>query len=287
MSRCSTRPTLALLALSSLACSHHRTAGRPSPTPAPLAPGIIYGIVRALYSEEPIKGAQVTVDGTAVAGFADSVGRYWLGPLRPGTYNLHVRMITYTPTTIVATVPDTGRLHLDLHLSYPGAGPPVDSSLVFSIWATVASQYHPHEAEHIRAVTGLTGVAVDSSNVGARPLVLMLARDVQQNAFARHLLDSLVVTGFASAACEQDNAINCPGEVFTTFLSLSQPRQQASDEVAVAVEETALNPDACRRHRRGFGGFHSVTLKLSRRGNEWSVEGPIGVSLSGSVVCGN
>src|SRR5690242_5968796 len=200
MSRCPTSPALAFLALSSVACAHHRSVGRPSPTPVPLTPGVIYGVVRALYSEEPIDGAQVTVDGTTVGGFADSLGRYWLGPLRAGTYTLRVRMIAYTPATIVATVPDTGRLHLDLHLSYPGAGPSVDSALVFSIWATVASQYHPHEAEHIRAVTGLTGVAVDSTNVGARPLVLMLARDIRQNAFARHLLDSLVVAGFATRA---------------------------------------------------------------------------------------
>jgi len=248
---------------------------------------VVFGFVKEVYSETPINGAQVEIQGTAFRAYSDSTGRYWLGPVPPGRYTVRVRMIAYSPTTVVAAVSDTGRLRLDVHLSYAGAGPLVDSSLFFSIWASVVSHYHPHEAEHIRAVTGLTGVGADSSNTGVTPVVLMLARELRQSRYARHILDSLVATGIATGVCDQAEVTTCPGEGFTTFLSLGQPHQQSEDTVAVPLEETAINPSACRRHQESFGGVNSVTLQLSRRGSEWVVVGPIGVTLSGSVICGH
>lgn len=271
-----------------LACSHSADrVAAPSPKPEPLVPGVVYGFVKEVYSENPINGAQVEIEGTTFRAYSDTTGRYWLGPVPPGTYNVRVRMITYSPSTVVAAVSDTARLRLDVHLSYPGAGPLVDSSLFFPIWASVVSHYRPHEAEHIRAVTGLTGVAVDSSNTDATPVVLMLARELRQNSYAKHILDSLVVTGIATGVCDQADATTCPGGGFTTFLSLGQPHQQSEDAVAVPLVETAINPAACRRHQESFGGINSVTLQLLRRGSEWLVVGPIGVTIAGSVICGH
>ena len=279
------RHALYPLTLASLAACAHPSPTLPSPKSTLAIPGLVFGLVSDAYTGKPIDHAQVTFDSTNISAYTDHTGRYRIGPVPKGTYMVHIRTIGYSPTSLIAAVSDTAPFRLDVKLSYPGAGPPVDTSLFLSTWAAAVRFYHPQEAQHVRDVAGLTGVGRDTTNSDSTPTVLMLEQELRENPFAHRILDSLVALGLASGTCYEDEAVRCPGKWFTTFLALGRPHQTAPDTVAVPLVETAIDIAACREHRESLGGTHSVTLQLARQRSNWAVLGPIGFQISGTVVC--
>ena len=269
-----------------IACAH------PGQTPStdlssPTTPAVISGVVSDAYSGKPLQNAQVGLQETEVQVATDRSGHYRIGPVPSGTYTVRVRLIGYTPLMTTVTVPDTGPFQLNLQLTYPGGGPPADSSLFLLTWALAVGQYRPHEAQHVNTVFQRTAVGRDSTNAGDIPLVLQLHRELRRSIFARHLLDSLVARGLATKACYDEKDVACAGEGFATFLTLERPRHPAPDTITVRLEEVAINRSACRRHQESFGGSHSVTLEIVKRDTVWVFVGPVGIAMSGTVVCGH
>lgn len=256
------------------------------PVPVPTTPGIVYGIVNDKYSNAPIAGARLLVVGRSNEATSTKLGYYTLGPIPPGTYSLQVLFIGYSPFNTVVVISDSSPLRVDVRLTYPGVGPAVDSASWFAIWTTAVMYYHAQEAGHLRQVASITGTGHDSTNGPTAPLVLSLEPELKQSHFAHGLLDSLVAHGLASNACGQAHVTVCPGTGFTTFLTLAVPHQQAGDTVTVSLEETAINVEACRNHRESMGGTHSVILQLVPRGQSWLALGHVGISMSGTIVCG-
>jgi len=281
---------LAVSLLSMLAaCTHLPSAELRLGSPEPQGLTRVRGVVQSAFSAEPIFGAQISVDRSSQVAFTDRSGRFAIRGLQPGSHTVHLRFIGYRPIDKDIVTPDTGTLTIDVTLRRPGDGPPVDSSLVLPIWMAVLARYRPTEAEHVRFTASVTGTPSDSSNTGRVPIVLLdtLAERSATASWLSRSLDSLVVLGFGAHVCHRASAGECPDTQFTTFIALRTPRQDFPDTVAVQLEETAINPAACRSRTGGpmFGGFHTPTLYLAIVDGEWRVVGTR-FAMSGTLVCG-
>jgi len=279
---------VSLVAILVLAGCGHPPSVADQTQPLVATPGMISGVVRERRSQTPLVSAQVTVDGSPVAARTNQLGRFVLGPLPPGAHTLRVAYIGFLPGVVDVVVADTGSVSVDVALRYPGDGPPVAAPLVLPIWEVVLAHYQPAEAAHVRTTTSTTGTPADPSNTAQlRVMLLDTAHATSQSVFSS-LYHALVAEEFALGVCRSASATECPDTAFTTYIGLGVPHQDSADTVAVAVDETAINPRYCRRGARGtsFGGSSSSVLYVGRIDGKWQVIGEA-LRMSGTVVCGH
>ena len=61
---------------------------------------VITGTITNKINNEPIPFANIIVQGTGIGAVADEAGRYTIGNLKPGQYNLEVSFVGYRPVTL-------------------------------------------------------------------------------------------------------------------------------------------------------------------------------------------
>lgn len=264
------------------ACAPTSSTVQRAPSPDPSTPGVISGVVRDA-AGKPVEGASVMVEETKQEVFTDARGRYAVGPLTGGGYTVTFRRIGYFRGSARLTLSHGSTAILDHTLRFTGDGPPVAGDVILGIWAGVVAHYRPRESEHARRVAELTGTPSVTSDGG----VVLLTTSHHRAARLVAKLDSLVSLGFAKRVCGAESAFDCPDTVFTTFLALGVPTQDAPDKITVSVEEIAINPTYCRDRKREpmMSGMHQEFLYVQKGAAAWRVVGSA-PGMSGTVVCG-
>ncbi|MCJ2178412.1 TonB-dependent receptor [Novosphingobium album (ex Hu et al. 2023)] len=79
--------------------------------------GEITGIITDVALDRPVRGATVSVDGSAMAAATDANGRYVLYDVDAGEHTLTVSQPGYASETLQVTVPETGKVNADGHIA--------------------------------------------------------------------------------------------------------------------------------------------------------------------------
>ncbi len=249
--------------------------------------GGISGTTRDEVTGEPIS-AQLRLDGSESLIWSNAKGDFAFPCLQPGEYNVQVRLIGYTPMSKVVGVTRDSMVHLDLRPRIPGSGPPVDSSLWRPLWEAALALYRrpspPTDASHLTDVAEATGTPVQ--RIPDRPAVVLLTRgEYWKTGSARAWVSELILSKTIDAACEAKELSQCVPVGFGSFVALEVPVQESPDTVAIRMDETLLDPIACKRGH-GMGDHHSFGVALRKIQGEWRVVGRIGLDLIGGIYCG-
>jgi outer membrane receptor protein involved in Fe transport len=87
-----------------------------SALPAVVDSGVVVGQVRDRATGAPIAGATVAIEGTRHSVVTDAGGKYRIGGLRPGAYDVRARYIGYRPASVSVSVDAVEDVTLDITL---------------------------------------------------------------------------------------------------------------------------------------------------------------------------
>jgi hypothetical protein len=278
------------LALLSLSACTQRTAQTLSPIPCTdsTRASTVTGAVSEEGSNTPIQ-ARVTIVELGASANADKQGRFRLNCVAPGEYTLRAISIGYEADVQKISLPSGTTVTVQLVLRSPGyTGPPTDSAMWHAVWTGVLRLYQrgtPTDVSHLAEVARVTGQAPQPIP-DKPPLVLRTIGSTWQSPPQLNWVDSLQRSGVIAGACAHNEVSECPDTVFSSFVQLKIPRYyNSADSVSVAIDETVLNPRACKK-RQGMGDNHQFAVVLAKHEEGWVVMRRVGIELMGGIYCG-
>lgn len=142
-----------------------------------------------------------------------------------------------------------------------------------AIWLVILQAYAAHtvrsEGDITLQANRLTGYGEQRAQAA---VALFAPQGGAAVSYRQTWLDSLVGQHVVLTVCKADTPNNCPGEVMTSFLTLSEPQVSADTAATVQVGDQALNPRTCRTHNMpGTGGFMRVTVQLALVSGVWQI----------------